>query len=187
MRNQEFPMADTKEKFSPLTIAFHWILGLTIVGLVAVGIWMTDLPKGEFRAWVYGWHKVIGTTVLMLAALRILWRWRNGMPQPAANSPAWQRQAAQAVHYLLLIATILMPVSGALYSYGGGFGVPVLGLFVIKSAEKIPWMYNTFKFVHGWAGWILAGIIVLHALAALHHHFVEKDGTLRRMLGTRIV
>ncbi len=179
-------MTDTREKFSSLTIALHWIIGLTIVGLVALGIYMADLPRSEFRSWLYGWHKVIGTTVLMVAALRILWRWRNGMPAPAANFPEWQRKLARSVQLVLLLATVALPVTGALYSYGGGFGVPVLGLFTIKGAEKIPWMYDTFKFIHGWLGWILAGIIVLHVAGALQHHFVRKDGTLRRMLGARV-
>lgn len=179
-------MADTREKFSPVTVALHWLIGLAIVGLIAVGIWMTDLPKGEFRSWVYGWHKVIGTTVLMAAALRILWRWRSGMPMPAANYPQWQHSAARLSHYLLLFATILMPLSGALYSYGGGHPVPVLGLFSIQTDTKTPWMYDTFKFIHGWAGWILAGIVAVHAAGALKHHFVDRDGTLRRMLGARV-
>ena len=118
-------MADTREKFSPLTITFHWIVGLAIIGLLAVGIYMVDLPKGEFRSWLYGWHKVIGTTVLMVAAVRLLWRWRNGMPEPAADYPEWQHKLATFVHIVLLIATIGLPVSGALYSYGAGYPVPI--------------------------------------------------------------
>lgn len=179
-------MADTREKFSSLTIALHWLIGLTIIGLVAVGIYMVDLPRGEFRSMLYGWHKVIGTTVLMVAALRILWRWRNGLPKPAADYPEWQRKAASTVHVLLLVATIGLPLSGALYSFAGGYPVPVLGLFNIQTDTKIPWMYDTFHFIHGWAGWILAAIIAVHVAGALKHHVVDGDGTLRRMLGARI-
>ena len=179
-------MADTREKFSHLTITLHWIIGLTIIGLIAVGIWMVDLPRGEFRSWVYGWHKVIGTTVLMVAALRILWRWRNGMPEPAGPYPEWQHQLATTTHIVLLLATVALPLSGALYSYAGGHPVPVLGLFSIQTDTKIPWMYDTFKFIHGWAGWILAAIIAVHVAGALKHHIVNGDGTLRRMLGSRV-
>lgn len=179
-------MPDTRQKLSPVSIVFHWIVGLTIVGLIGVGIWMTDLPRGEFRSWVYGWHKVIGTTVFMVAALRILWRWRQGMPEHVAKLPQWQAQAARLSHYVLLLATVGLPLSGALYSYFGGYPVPILGLFKIQTENKVPALYDFFHFIHGWAGWILAAIIALHVAAALKHHFVEKDGTLRRMLGARV-
>lgn len=179
-------MHDTREKFSPLTIAFHWAVALTIIGLIAVGIYMVDLPDGDFKAWLYGWHKVIGTTVLMVAAVRLLWRWNNGLPVPAGVYPEWQHRLADATHIVLLIATILLPVTGAIYSYSGGYPVPILGLFELKSATKYPLMFDVFKFIHGWAGWILAGIIGLHVAGTLKHHMVDRDGTLRRMLGARI-
>ena len=180
-------MADTREKFSALTVALHWAIGVSIIGLIAVGIYMVDLPRGAFKAWLYGWHKVIGTTVLMVAAVRIVWRWRNGLPEPASDYPEWQHRLANVTHVVLLIATIVLPVSGALFSYGAGHPVPILGLFDIgPPAEKIPWLGDTAQFVHGWAGWILGGIIALHAVGALKHHFLDHDGTLKRMLGARI-
>jgi len=179
-------MADTREKFSHVTLAFHWIVGLTIIGLIAVGYYMHDLPRGEFRSMLYGWHKVIGTTVLMVASVRILWRWKQGMPKPAGPYPVWQHTLANATHVVLLLATIGLPLSGALYSYFGGHPVPILGLFEIKTANKAPALYDFFHFVHGWAGYVLAGIIVLHVAGALKHHIIDGDGTLRRMLGARI-
>ena len=180
-------MADTREKFATLTVVLHWAIGLTIIGLIAVGIYMVDLPRGAFKAWLYGWHKVIGTTVLMLAAARILWRWRNGLPKPAGAHPAWQHRLATVTQVVLLIATVALPVSGALFSYGAGHPVPVLGLFDIgPPAEKIAWLGEAARFVHGWAGWSLAAIIALHAAGAIKHHFLDRDGTLKRMLGARI-
>lgn len=179
-------MPDTRERFSAYTVAFHWAVGMTIIGLIAVGIYMVDLPRGEWRSTLYGWHKVIGTTVLMIAAARILWRWRNGLPVPARPYPAWQHRLANATHVVLLVATIALPLTGAIYSYSGGYPVPVLGLFEITSATKYPALFDTFKFIHGWAGWILAGIVALHVAGALKHHIVDRDGTLRRMLGARI-
>jgi len=180
-------MADSREKLSPVTVALHWLLGLAIIGLLAVGLYMHDLPKGEFRSWLYGWHKVIGTTVLMVAALRILWRWRSGMPKPVADYPQWQRSAARASHYLLLFATVLMPLSGAALSYGGGHPVPILGLFQIgPPVAKIEWLSSAGHAIHEYGGWALIGIISLHVAGALKHHLVDRDGTLRRMLGARV-
>lgn len=180
-------MADTPERFAPLTVAFHWVIGVTIICLLALGLYMTDLPQGEWRGELYGYHKLAGTTVFLIAALRILWRWQNGMPVPAGDYPAWQHTLAMGVHYCLLIATIAMPLSGAALSYGKGHPVPVLGLFNIgPPAEKIPWLGDAGSFIHYWAGWALIGIIVLHVIGALKHHYMDKDGTLRRMLGSKV-
>lgn len=180
-------MADSREKLSSLTLAFHWAIGPTIIGLLALGIYMVDLPRSEWRSTLYGWHKLAGTTVLMLAAVRILWRWRNGLPSPAGDWPEWQHKLANATHVVLLIATIFLPVSGAVFSYGAGHPVPVLGLFNIgPPAAKVVWLGDTAQFIHGWAGWIMVGIVALHVAGALKHHVVDKDGTLRRMLGARI-
>jgi cytochrome b561 len=161
-------------------------VGLAIIGLIALGIYMVDLPRGDWRSTLYGWHKVIGTTVLLVAAARILWRWRNGLPEPASDYPEWQHALANAAHVALLIATIALPVTGAIYSYAGGYPVPVLGLFELKSATKYPALFDLFKLIHGWAGWVMAAIIALHVAGALKHHFADRDGTLKRMLGARI-
>lgn len=180
-------MADTREQFSPLTIAFHWVIALTIICLLAIGLYMTDLPEGEWRSELYGYHKLAGTTVFLIAAFRILWRWRNGMPVPAADTPAWRHRLAVAAHYCLLIATVAMPLSGAALSYGKGYPIPVLGLFNIgPPVQKIPWLGDAGSFIHYWAGWALIGIIALHVIGALTHHFIDRDHTLRRMLGRRI-
>lgn len=180
-------MADTREKLSHVTITLHWIIGLTIIGLIAVGLYMTDQPRGEWKFFLYGWHKVIGTTVLMFAAVRLLWRWRNGLPLPAGSYPEWQHKLSNGAHVLLLLAIIAMPLSGATLSNFRGHPIPVQGLFNIgPPAEKIDWIGDAGSFVHYWAGWALVGIISLHVLGALTHHVVDKDGTLRRMLGARI-
>ncbi len=180
-------MSDTREQFSPLTIAFHWAVGITIICLLAVGLYMTDLPKGEWKSELYGYHKLAGTTVFMIAAFRVLWRWMNGMPVPATDYPAWQHTLATAVHYCLLIATVAMPLSGAALSYGHGHPIPILGLFNIgPPAKEIPWLGDGGSFIHYWAGWALIGIISLHVIGALKHHLMDKDGTLRRMLGARL-
>lgn len=180
-------MADTRERFSPLTVTLHWVIGITIICLLAVGLYMTDLPNGEWRSDLYNYHKLAGTTVFIVAALRILWRWRNGMPEPAGAYPRWQHSLAAGMHYCLLVATLAMPLSGAALSYGKGHPVPVLGLFNIgPPAEKIPWLGDAGSFIHYWAGWALIAIIVLHVLGALKHHYMDRDGTLRRMLGSHI-
>lgn len=180
-------MADSREQFSSTTLALHWAIGLTIIILLAVGLWMTELEKGPFRNDIYGYHKLAGTTVLMLAAVRILWRWRNGLPLPASDYPEWQHRLSVAVHIVLLVATVGMPITGAVLSYGHGHPVPILGLYNIgPPAEKIGWLGNAGSFLHYWGGWALIGIITLHVVGALKHHYGDKDGTLRRMLGTRI-
>jgi len=179
-------MPDTRTKFSPLTLLFHWSIALAVIALIALGLYMTSLPRGEFKSWLYGWHKVTGTTVFLVAVARILWRWRNGLPEPAGPYAPWELALARATHYCLLFATLLMPLSGAAVSYGLGYSIPVLGLFEIgPPPAKIVWLSDAASFVHYWAGWALIAIITLHVLGVLKHHLLDGDATLRRMLGQR--
>lgn len=180
-------MSEAREKLSPVTVAFHWAIGIAIICLIAVGIYMTGLEKSAWRSQVYGWHKVAGTKVLMIASLRILWRWRQGFFARASNHKPWERRLATVSHWALLIATVGMPLSGAALSYGHGHPIPILGLTQIgPPAEKIPWLGQTGSFIHYYLGYGLIGIIALHVTGALKHHLVDRDGTLRRMLGAWI-
>lgn len=180
-------MPDTRERLSPWTIAFHWAVGIAIICLIAVGIYMTWLEESPWRSQVYGWHKLAGTTVFMAAAARLLWRWRQGFFARAGEHKPWERRLATASHVVLLAATVVMPLTGAALSYGYVHPVPVLGLFNIGPPdEEIRWLGDAGAFVHHYLGYALIGVIALHVAGALKHHLVDRDGTLRRMLGARI-
>lgn len=94
---------------------------------------------------------------------------------------------AKFTHWFLIIATIAMPISGIMFSLGLGYPVPVLGLFEIGPLpQKIPILADIGGDIHEYAGNSLIAVISLHIAGALKHHTIDKDGTLRRMLGARV-
>jgi cytochrome b561 len=93
-------MLDTREKLSPISVSLHWLVGLTMIGMVAMGMWIADvLPKGEFKSQMVGLHKSIGVIVLVFAVWRLMRRLWLGLPQALGTVAAWQHWLASSVHY----------------------------------------------------------------------------------------
>jgi cytochrome b561 len=182
-------MKDTKHKLSPLTIALHWIVGITIIGLLALGKYM---ESNEAYA-LYDIHKSIGMIIIAFVLARVFWRILNGCPEPASNYSNIEHLTAKVVHWALIIGTVALPVSGVLMSGAGGHGLAIFGWELLAEnidtnnlEEVIPLnkaLAGLGHEIHEIVGNIMIIAIVLHFLGALKHHIIDKDGTLRRMLG----
>ena len=120
----------------------------------------------------------------------------NGWPVPAGDHQRWEHLLARAIHWLLIIGTVLMPISGFLMSSLGGHGVAVFGFELVPpnpdpaNPDKVvahnEMLAGLSHQVHGAAGVTMIVALLLHVAGALKHHVIDKDGTLRRMLGARI-
>lgn len=175
--------------YQPLTKTtrhFHWAIATLILGLMIAGIAMVEL---EIWA-LYPIHKAIGVIALLVILPRVILRLKQGMPQPVSQQSMWQNKLATTAHWLLLISTFTMPVSGLLLSGFGGYGVEVFGLVLIPSqyGEQGAVAYNQYLSnlgaqIHTFNGYFLVALIALHILAAFKHHLFDKDATLLRMLG----
>jgi cytochrome b561 len=188
-------MRDTREKLSPLSVGLHWAIGLTMIGMVIFGMiiadWhpaATDAAAKAAKSNYIGIHKSIGMIVLLVAAWRLTRRVRQGLPQHVGVYKTWEQHLAKTTHYFLLFATLALPVSGIIYTLSSArpiavFGVPVIPQLV---AEKIPALASFARGTHDIMGKLLLLAVALHIAGALKHHIVDKDGTLRRMLGARV-
>lgn len=178
---------DNQQKFAPLTIGLHWIIALTIIALTGIGFYMSWY---EFYP-LYDWHKSFGVVIFLLVLVRVWWRIRNGWPTPVREYPALEHRLAQVTHWVLIVSTVLMPVSGMMYSGLGGYGVKVFGWVLIPGNHNADGEAEPFHaglsqlgaFLHEWLGYVLAVAIILHIVGALKHHLFDKDRTLLRMLG----
>jgi cytochrome b561 len=186
-------MLDTREKLSPVSVGLHWLIGLTMIGMVFFGMYAADLPTPDAASKVVkgnyiGLHKSIGVLVLLFAAWRLTRRVRQGLPENVGVYKTWEQHLAKATHYFLLFATLALPLSGILYSIASARPIDVFGVpFIPKLlAEKNAGLATTLHGVHEIMGWLLLGAVALHIAGALKHHIVDKDGTLRRMLGARV-
>jgi cytochrome b561 len=175
-------------RYTTTAIVLHWLIALLIVGAFTLGLVMTDIPGFSMAKLKYfAWHKWAGVTVLLLAALRLLWRLTHRPPALPGAMPAWQRGAAHGLHHLLYVLMFAVPVAGYFYTLAAGFPVVYFGLFKLPVliAKNLA-LADTLKQVHYWLAMSMAALVGLHALAALKHAIVDRDGTLRRMLPGRI-
>ena len=172
------------QRYTKTAMVLHWLIALMIVSAFFLGLTMVDIPGfTPTKLKYFSWHKWLGVTVLALAAVRLLWRQANRPPAPLVSIPPWQHKVADGVHYLLYFLMFAAPISG--YLYGSAAGVPVVYLKLIPLPAIIgpdPELKAILKTVHYVLVMTMAGVVVGHALAALKHHFIDRDITLKRML-----
>ena len=170
-------------RYNSTAITLHWVAAALILGNVAFGLYMVDLQISPAKLRYYSWHKWVGVTVFLLSAARLLWRLSHPAPALPATVPAWQRQAANASHFLLYALFFAAPLSGWLFSSAAGFPTVYLGLVQLPDlVSKNRELADVLKVVHRAATWSLGGLAVIHAAAAIKHHLIDRDDVLTRML-----
>ncbi|MDH5264287.1 MAG: cytochrome b [Betaproteobacteria bacterium] len=169
--------------FTRTAIALHWIAAALILGNLAFGLYMVDLPLTPAKLRYYSWHKWAGVTIFLLSAARLLWRLSHPAPALPSSMPAWQRTAANASHHLLYVLFFAAPLSGWLFSSAAGFQTVYFGVVPLPDLlSKNKEVADVLKLVHTFANYAMAALVVLHAAAALKHHVVDRDDVLARML-----
>ena len=173
-----------QQRYTNVAIVFHWLIALLIIGSFTMGLVMTDMPGlTPTKLKYYSWHKWAGVTILLLATLRLLWRLTHAAPAYPNSMPAWQKTSANALHGLLYVLMLAVPLSGYFYTLSAGFPVVYFGLFELPVLiAKNEALKPVLKEVHFWLNMVLAGMVGLHVAAALKHLFIDRDGIVKRML-----
>ena len=176
-------------QLSKTSILLHWTVAIPVIGLICTGLYMSNT-----RAyWLFNYHKSIGVLLFAIAIARVIWRIREGWPTPLSQLRRIEQYLAKAAHWILIIATIGMPVSGMMDSGVGGHGFGIFSWELVPpnhDAERpdVAVPYNNAlarlgEIVHKYLGYLLAATVSLHIFAVLKHHVLDRDGTLWRMLG----
>lgn len=172
------------QKFSISMRLLHWLSALLVVGLFGVGLWMRSLSYYDPLYQVLPfWHKSVGFLLLFLILIRLFVRVVTTQPAPLPSHQAWERTLARGTHWLLYGLMFGLFISGYLIatadnrpaSFFGWFDIPVL-ITAVDNQEDIAGL------IHEYCAWSLIGLSALHAVAAIKHHFLDKDATLKRML-----
>lgn len=176
-------------KLSRTTIIFHWLAAIIVLSLLGLGYYMATYEDYS----LYPLHKSLGILALLLILMRVIWRLREGWPIPLDTHKKKEMVAARAVHWALLIAIVGMPVSGVIMGATSGHGVAVFGSELIPRVPDptnpsavlapFPLLDSLSHWVHEWLSYLLVAAVIIHVAGALKHHFLDKDRTLRRMLG----
>lgn len=163
----------------------HWIFGFAMIAMLGFGLYLEYLvPRGPEKGVLIGYHKAFGVLVLIFGLWRVGYRLFNGFLKDVAPMPNWQSVTAKVVHWVLLLSVIAMPVSGLTASYFGGRDTDVFGLFTVFGAlEPNKDTAAAFMGMHGVFAKLTILALVLHIIGAVKHHLVDKDDTLKRMVG----
>lgn len=169
--------------YTHTAILLHWLTALAILCAFPLGLYMHELELSPVKLKLYSYHKWIGIGALLLAIVRLLWRARHRPPPLLAGLPRWQEIAARGMHHGFYLLLLAVPLSGWLMS--SAFGVSVVWLGVIPLPDLIgkdKQLGEALKEVHETLNYTLLLMVLIHAAAAIRHHFFERDGTLLRML-----
>ncbi|MGB0719438.1 MAG: cytochrome b [Bdellovibrionales bacterium] len=174
------------KNFTMISRLNHWGIAVFFLAMLGFGFYLAfgDIPRAD-KGPLMGLHKALGVVFLAFASWRVIWRLAQGFPKDIAIMPNWQSLAAKATHWALLAAVIIMPVSGVLMSIFSGRAVNVFDIVTIPAQPKNEAIQFAAHNMHEIAPYIIAALILLHAAAAVKHHAIDKDATLKRML-TRI-
>ena len=167
-------------------MALHWLMAILLSVLVALGLYMTRLPDVGFDTWkieLILYHKQLGLAALMLVALRLLWRLGNVLPHLVQTLPDWQKVVARFVHLCFYALMLALPLTGWLMSSAAGIPVSAMGLFTLP--DLVPYddrLFHELVDVHRYLGYALIVCMTAHIGAALRHHLLLRDNTLKKML-----
>lgn len=172
-------LKSSADRYGTMAIAIHWISAIAIIGLLVAGFVAADTAEEATKIQLLRFHFAAGIAVLSLTLFRIgWWLFADRQPHDVAGLPRWQGRSARIVHRLFYVVVIVLAVSGIGMMVLSGAGDVVFG-----EAVGLPDFtdYQP-RAAHGIAGRLLVILVVLHVGAALYHHLVRRDGTLRRML-----
>lgn len=177
-------LRNTESGYGLVSIVLHWLVAVCIFGLFGLGLWMVELSY--YHAWYYGsteTHKSVGMLLGGVLVIRLLWRLGNARPAFEPNLADWERLAALSAHWAMYLLMFGVVISGYLILAADGSPVGVFGWFEVPALTLgIARQEDLAGQVHYWGAWALIGVASLHTLAALKHHFLERDRTLVKML-----
>ena len=173
---------NSSARYGSVAQTFHWlVVGLLIVQYTLAEI-AHDLPLGPDKVGTLARHKSVGITILMLAVLRLTWRFFDP-PPPLPPIPRWQLLASRVSHAALYLLLFAMPLTGWMMSSASNYPVSWFGIFQLPDLVAPDHdLKETLHEVHETLFNVLATIAALHVAAALKHQFLDKNGLLFRML-----
>lgn len=176
-------MRNTETDYGIIAVFLHWIMALLIPALFIAGVYMTDLSYYDslyhLLPW---WHKSMGLMVMALLLFRGAWRLINPTPTPLTSHQTWMVKSARATHCVFYLLILLITISGYLMSTADGHGIDFFGAYNVPAVTELSPVHTDLMGVaHFYLAWALIVLLVVHVLAALKHHFIDKDSTLKHI------
>ena len=180
-------LKNTATEYGWVSIVIHWLVAIVVIGLFALGWYMVDLSYYDslYRTLPFI-HKSVGILLAGVFLFRFIWRLFNPSPKPVPGTSPLEKVASKVVHRMFYLLITLIIVSGYLISTADNSSISVFDIFWVPATiTGIPEQEDNAGLVHEILAYILIGVVVLHTAAAFKHHFINRDETLRRMLGPK--
>jgi len=172
---------NTSEHYGSLTKILHSIILSIIIALLILGHIMGYFSD-SLRLNLYNTHKAFGILVLFLGIIFVLWSSQNIKPAYPETLKPWEKLAAHGVRYALYVAMIAMPLFGWCFSTAYGKTTSFFGLFTLAAPVPVDLRWaGFFASAHKCTGWIIVALVLLHTVAALKHHIIDRNNVLERM------
>ncbi|MHA6492071.1 cytochrome b [Pseudomonas borbori] len=176
---------NSSARYGVISVILHWLVAVAVFGLFGLGYWMVGLDY--YSTWYQtapDLHKGIGILLFGVMLGRLVWRWFSPPPASLPSHGRLTRLGAKWGHAFLYIGLFVLMLSGYLISTADGRGISVFGLFEVPATiTSIADQEDVAGLVHEYLGWALVIFAGIHGLAALKHHFIDRDRTLVRIFG----
>ena len=176
-------MTPTSSGYTGTAKALHWLIVLLLIAQFIFAWTMPHIGRNTPVTTLISLHFTFGIIILAVAIVRLGWRLTHREPPPEDGLPPWQNLTAHIVHYLLYALLFVVPILGWINASWRGMPVEMFGLELPKLLPTRAPGWNWTGDVHGLlANYAMLAMVGLHVAAALYHHFVRRDGVLKRML-----
>ena len=184
-KDMSMRLKNSSTHFGLIAVSLHWLVAMTVFSLFALGLWMTSLDY--YDSWYkHGpwWHKSIGIMLFLVVTVRLCWRLLNPPPAALSSQKPWEKKLAHAAHLTMYLLLFTIMISGYLISTADNRAIEVFGWFEVPATiTALPKQEDIAGWVHLILASTLIGLVALHAAAALKHHFIDRDRTLKRIFG----
>lgn len=184
---------NTEILYGNVAITLHWLIALLVIGNLCSGLAFAEFMGHDnpMRFDIIQLHKSFGLTILVLSAIRLLWRLINPVPRLPVEMSVFLKFVARATHYLFYFLIIAIPLAGWLLVSASPTGIPTMyfGLFQwpnlpffggLTRPEHMHYVH-TFAAAHSYMAFFAIALLALHVAAALYHQYIRRDTVVRRM------
>ena len=171
----------TLQRYTNPAIVLHWLVAVLIIAVAGIGLYFGVAPRGERPFWL-NLHATIGLAMAIAIVARLAWRLIQAPPPSPVGGSRREERAAQAVHLLMYILMITIPLVGLIafiwHARIFDFGIFQLNLGVVSERG----IYSPAQSIHKWFAYVFLIVIALHVLVAFWHRFVLRDQLLERII-----
>ena len=175
---------NNKQQYGLISKGLHWLSALAVFVLFGLGYWMVDLDYySEWYQRAPHWHESAGLLLLIVTLFRLVWRGIAIKPEAISSHSDLERKSSAIMAFALYFILLTVLASGYLITSADGKAIAVFDWFNVSAFILIAENQEDLAgAVHYYIAYALIFMALLHALAALKHHFIDKDNTLKRML-----